>query len=51
MPSEILSISLQFPIVVKEQAPVTSIHFSATSPHDFAVTSGSRVGPCYNQHD
>ena len=34
---------VQFPVVVKEQAPVSSIHFSATSPHDFAVTSGSRV--------
>ena len=34
----------QFPVVVKEFAPVTSLHFSASPPHDFAVTSGARVG-------
>lgn len=33
----------QFPIVVKEAAAVASVHFSGSVPHDFAVTSGSRV--------
>ena len=33
----------QFPIVVKESAAVASVHFSGSVPHDFAVTSGSRV--------
>ncbi|KAJ3196035.1 snoRNA-binding rRNA-processing protein [Irineochytrium annulatum] len=31
------------PILVKEFASVTSVHFSATKPHDFAVTSSTRV--------
>ncbi|KAI8823023.1 WD40-repeat-containing domain protein [Fimicolochytrium jonesii] len=31
------------PILLKEYAAVTSIHFSATRPHDFAVTSSTRV--------
>ena len=35
----------QFPVVVKEHAAVSSVHFSASAPYDFAVTSGSRVSP------
>ncbi|KAF9358285.1 snoRNA-binding rRNA-processing protein [Mortierella sp. AD094] len=31
------------PIVVKEFAAVSSIHFSETSPYDFAVTASTRV--------
>ncbi|KAG0265290.1 snoRNA-binding rRNA-processing protein [Actinomortierella ambigua] len=31
------------PIVVKEFSAVTSIHFSETKPHDFAVTASARV--------
>ncbi|KAG0029849.1 snoRNA-binding rRNA-processing protein [Podila clonocystis] len=31
------------PIVVKEFAAVSSIHFSETKPHDFAVTASTRV--------
>ncbi|KAI9342466.1 WD40-repeat-containing domain protein [Zopfochytrium polystomum] len=31
------------PVLVKEFSSVTSIHFSATKPHDFAVTSSTRV--------
>ncbi|KAF9581398.1 snoRNA-binding rRNA-processing protein [Lunasporangiospora selenospora] len=31
------------PIIVKEFAAVTSVNFSETSPHDFAVTASTRV--------
>lgn len=31
------------PIVIKEYASVTHIHFSPVSPHDFAVSSSTRV--------
>ncbi|KAI8853335.1 WD40-repeat-containing domain protein [Chytridium lagenaria] len=31
------------PILVKEFASVTSVHFSPAQPHDFAVTSSTRV--------
>lgn len=34
---------VQFPITVKESAVITSVFFSPSSPHDFAVTSGPRV--------
>ncbi|KAJ3118180.1 snoRNA-binding rRNA-processing protein [Phlyctochytrium bullatum] len=40
--------SLKSPILVKEFASVTSIHFSPAAPHDFAVTSSTRV-QIYNQ--
>jgi U3 small nucleolar RNA-associated protein 15 len=33
----------KFPIVSKEAGAVTSIHFSPTEPHDFAVSAGSKV--------
>lgn len=35
--------SLQHPVLVKEFASVTSVHFSPVKPHDFAVTSSTRV--------
>lgn len=31
------------PVFVKEYAPVTSIHFSPTKPHRYAVTAATRV--------
>ncbi|KAJ1565002.1 snoRNA-binding rRNA-processing protein, partial [Cladochytrium tenue] len=31
------------PVLVREYASITSIHFSPTRPHDFAVTSSTRV--------
>lgn len=31
------------PILIKEYASVTAIHFSQTTPYDFAVTSSTRV--------
>lgn len=31
------------PIIVKENLPVNHIHFSPTSPHDFVVTSSTRL--------
>lgn len=31
------------PILIKEYASVTAIHFSQTAPYDFAVTSSTRV--------
>ncbi len=34
---------VQFPITVKHDAPVSNLHFSPSSPHDYAVTSGPRV--------
>ena len=33
----------KFPILIKEYAAVTSIDFSPTLPHDFAVTSSTRI--------
>jgi hypothetical protein len=33
----------KYPVFVKEYAPVTSIHFSPTKPHRFAVTAATRV--------
>ncbi|RKO83374.1 WD40-repeat-containing domain protein, partial [Blyttiomyces helicus] len=33
----------QSPVLVKEYAAVSSIHFSPSTPHDFAVTSSTRV--------
>ncbi|KAL2312303.1 U3 snoRNP protein Utp15 [Schizosaccharomyces pombe] len=35
--------SFKVPVVAKEYSAITSIHFSAESPYDFAVTSGARV--------
>lgn len=35
---------------MKEAAAVTSVHFSGSVPHDFAVTSGSRVRS-FSEHD
>jgi U3 small nucleolar RNA-associated protein 15 len=31
------------PVFVKEYAPITSIHFSPSKPHRFAVTAATRV--------
>jgi U3 small nucleolar RNA-associated protein 15 len=31
------------PIFVKEYAPVTSVHFSPSKPHRYAVTAATRV--------
>lgn len=31
------------PVFVKEYAPVTSVHFSSTKPHRYAVTAATRV--------
>jgi len=39
----------KFPILVKEFAAVTSIDFCKTEPHDFAVTSSTRV-QIYSAH-
>ncbi|XP_064390591.1 U3 small nucleolar RNA-associated protein 15 homolog [Halichondria panicea] len=33
----------QYPLVAKEISAVSHIHFSPVAPHDFAITSGSRV--------
>lgn len=33
----------RFPITYKEYSSISSINFSSTSPHDFAVTSSTRV--------
>jgi hypothetical protein len=35
--------SFRFPIITKNLASVTHVHFAEESPHDFAVTSSSRV--------
>lgn len=34
---------LKVPIIVKEHAPITDINFSPVAPHEFAVTSSTRV--------
>ncbi len=34
---------VQFPVVVKEYAAISSVHFEACEPYDYAVTTGSRV--------
>jgi len=31
------------PVFIKEYAPVTSVHFSPSKPHRYAVTAASRV--------
>lgn len=31
------------PVFIKDSAPITSIHFTASKPHRYAVTSGTRV--------
>ena len=31
------------PVFVKEYAPITSVHFSPSKPHRFAVTAATRV--------
>jgi U3 small nucleolar RNA-associated protein 15 len=31
------------PVFIKEYAPVTSVHFSPSSPHRYAVTAATRV--------
>lgn len=31
------------PVFIKEYAPVTSVHFSPTAPHRYAVTAATRV--------
>ena len=31
------------PVFIKEYAPITSIHFSQTKPHRYAVTAATRV--------
>ena len=31
------------PVFIKEYAPVTSVHFSSTKPHRYAVTAATRV--------
>ncbi|KAF5344080.1 hypothetical protein D9758_008905 [Tetrapyrgos nigripes] len=33
----------RYPVFVKEYAPVTSVHFSPSKPHRYAVTAASRV--------
>ncbi|KAI0796676.1 WD40 repeat-like protein [Abortiporus biennis] len=33
----------KYPVFVKEYAPVTSIHFSSSKPHKYAVTAATRV--------
>jgi U3 small nucleolar RNA-associated protein 15 len=35
--------AIQFPVLIKQYGAVTSINFSPVSPHNFAVTSSSRV--------
>lgn len=44
-----LSIHVQFPIVAKESAAVTSVQFSPAEPHDFAVTAGAKVTYRFNK--
>jgi U3 small nucleolar RNA-associated protein 15 len=34
---------LQNPVFIKSYAPITSIDFSASTPHRYAVTSGTRI--------
>ncbi|KIM20011.1 hypothetical protein M408DRAFT_79767 [Serendipita vermifera MAFF 305830] len=31
------------PVFIKDSAPITSVHFTASKPHRYAVTSGARV--------
>lgn len=33
----------KYPALVKDNAPVTAIHFAPTAPHRYAVTSGTHV--------
>ncbi|CAE7171725.1 unnamed protein product [Rhizoctonia solani] len=33
----------KYPAIIKDNAPVTSIHFAPTAPHRYAVTSGTHV--------
>ncbi|KAG9101838.1 hypothetical protein FS749_002732 [Ceratobasidium sp. UAMH 11750] len=33
----------KYPTIIKDNAPVTSIHFAPTAPHRYAVTSGTHV--------
>ena len=33
----------KYPVFVKEYASITSIHFSASKPHRYAVTAGTRI--------
>ncbi|KAB5595328.1 U3 small nucleolar RNA-associated protein [Ceratobasidium theobromae] len=33
----------KYPSVIKDNAPVTAIHFAPTAPHHYAVTSGTHV--------
>lgn len=33
----------KYPVFIKEYAPVTSVHFSPTKPHRYAVTAATRV--------
>ena len=33
----------KYPVFVKEYAPITSVHFSASKPHRYAVTAATRV--------
>ena len=33
----------KYPVFVKEFAPVTSVHFSPSKPHRYAVTAATRV--------
>src|SRR3979490_3154225 len=35
--------SFKHPVFVKEYAPVTSVHFSPSKPHRYAVTAATRV--------
>ena len=40
---EVMQLSLQFPLTCKEHSVVTSVNFSPSEPHDYVVTSGSKV--------
>jgi U3 small nucleolar RNA-associated protein 15 len=33
----------KYPVFIKEYAPITSIHFSLSKPHRYAVTAATRV--------
>ena len=33
----------KYPVFIKEYAPVTSVHFSPTKPHRYAVTAATRI--------
>ena len=37
------SVSLQFPVIVKEYSAINHINFCEASPHDFLVTCSSKV--------